>query len=91
MSDVPGDIPHDVMQIAYQVVSGTKFRGANRDIAVLIVAQGIVGERERAAGHVKSAQAELAAAGDGSVSHIRDAAAAIIDRAHQAILSGEQL
>jgi hypothetical protein len=89
MSDVPADIPHDVMQTAYQIVSGTRLRGSSRDIAVLVVAQGIVGERDRAASHVRTAQAELAASGDGSVSRIRDAAAAILDRAHRAILLGD--
>jgi hypothetical protein len=89
MSDVPAEIPHDVMQAAYQIVSGTKFRGASRDVAVLVVAQGIMAERVRAASHVKTAQAELAASGDGSVSRIRDAATAIIARAHQAIIGGD--
>lgn len=89
MSELPNDIPHDVMQMAYQIISGTKFRGTSRDIAVLVVAQGIVGERERAAAHVEAARAALAASGDGSVSHIRDAATSIIERAHQAILRGE--
>lgn len=90
MTDLPDNIPHDVMQAAYQIVSGTRLRGSSRDIAVLVVAQGIVGERDRAASHVRTAKAALAASGDGSVSRIRDAAALILDRAHQAILLGEQ-
>lgn len=83
------DIPHDIMQAAYQIVSGTKFRGTNRDIAVLTVAQGIQSERDRVAAHVNAARLALVATGDGSASLVHSAASAILSDLERAILAGE--
>lgn len=85
------DIPDDILRAAYQIVAGTKFRGSNRDIAVLAVAQAIQSERDRAVGHVAAAQQALATAGDGTVSHVRIAANAILSNLANAILLGDGL
>lgn len=85
------DIPEDILRSAYQIVVGTKFKGTNRDIAVLAVAQAIQSERDRAFAHVTAAQEALGASGNGSASHLRLAASAILSNLANAIILGDGL
>lgn len=85
------DIPHDIMQAAYAAVatSGIKLAGtAKRDMVVLIVAQSIAAERDRARSHVDEARKRVRQSGDGEARRVIENVTTILDQTYRAVAEG---